>query len=86
MAGQAPAIPDIRLSVLPIKIRARAVIADPEVSQGEHNYESATPPSSTSDARLSHEQPLVAPQVVHFMHVPLRTRVKLPHSPQASPS
>ena len=32
------------------------------------------------------EQPLVDPQVVHFMHVPLRTRVKLPHSPQASPS
>src|SRR5262252_6376223 len=33
---------------MPIKIRARAVIADPEVSQGEHNYESATSPSSTS--------------------------------------
>jgi hypothetical protein len=28
----------------------------------------------------------VEPQVVHFMQVPLRTRVKLPHSPQASPS
>ena len=35
---------------------------------------------------LRHEHPLVAPQVTHFMHVPLRTRVKLPHSPQASPS
>ena len=32
------------------------------------------------------EHPLVEPQVVHFMHVPLRTKVKLPHSPQASPS
>src|SRR5262249_60679782 len=31
-------------------------------------------------------QPLVEPQVVHFMHVPLRTRVKLPHSVHASPS
>ena len=31
-------------------------------------------------------QPLVAPQVLHLRQVPLRTRVKLPHSPQASPS
>ena len=31
-------------------------------------------------------QPLVPPQVLHFMQVPLRTRVKLPHSPQLSPS
>ena len=30
--------------------------------------------------------PLVPPQVLHFMQVPLRTRVKLPHEPQASPS
>jgi hypothetical protein len=30
--------------------------------------------------------PLVAPQVSHFMQVPLRTMVKLPHSPQLSPS
>ena len=37
-------------------------------------------------ARRRHEQPLVDPQVAHFIHVPLRTRVKLPHSPQASPS
>ncbi len=33
-----------------------------------------------------HEQPLVAPQVVHFRHVPLRTSVKLPQSLQESPS
>jgi hypothetical protein len=31
-------------------------------------------------------QPLVPPQVSHFRQVPLRTSVKLPHSPQASPS
>jgi len=30
--------------------------------------------------------PVVLPQVLHFMQVPFRTRVKLPHSPQASPS
>lgn len=31
-------------------------------------------------------QPLVAPQVSHFMQVPLRTSVKFPQSPQESPS
>src|SRR5476649_2696728 len=30
--------------------------------------------------------PLVEPQVLHFMQVPLRTRVKLPQAPQLSPS
>src|SRR5262245_55743480 len=30
--------------------------------------------------------PVVLPQVSHFKHVPLRTRVKFPHSPHASPS
>ncbi len=34
----------------------------------------------------NHEHPLVDPQVSHFRQVPLRTRVKLPHSPQLSPS
>jgi hypothetical protein len=29
---------------------------------------------------------VVDPHVSHFMQVPLRTMVKLPHSPQASPS
>jgi len=33
-----------------------------------------------------HEHPLVAPQVSHLRQVPLRTRVKLPHSSQGSPS
>src|SRR5271169_377929 len=37
-------------------------------------------------ARCSHEHPVVDPHVSHFMHVPLRTRVKLPHSPHISPS
>ena len=32
------------------------------------------------------EQPVVEPQVSHFMQVPLRTCVKFWHSPQASPS
>jgi hypothetical protein len=35
---------------------------------------------------ITHEHPVVDPQVSHFMQVPLRTSVKLPHSPQASPS
>src|SRR5690606_31592334 len=37
-------------------------------------------------AAASYEHPLVLPQVAHLRQVPLRTRVKLPHSPQASPS
>lgn len=34
----------------------------------------------------SYEHPLVLPHVLHFMHVPLRTSVKFPQPPQASPS
>lgn len=34
----------------------------------------------------SHEHPVVAPQVMHLRQVPLRTRVKLPHSEHESPS
>jgi hypothetical protein len=30
--------------------------------------------------------PVVPPHVLHFKHVPFRTSVKFPHSPQASPS
>jgi hypothetical protein len=30
--------------------------------------------------------PVVLPHVSHFKHVPLRTKVKFPHSPHASPS
>jgi transposase len=32
------------------------------------------------------EQPVVVPHVMHFRHVPLRTMVNWPQSPQASPS
>ena len=35
---------------------------------------------------MVYEQPVVEPQVSHFMQVPLRTSVKFWHSPQASPS
>jgi hypothetical protein len=38
------------------------------------------------DESQAHEHPVVEPHVSHFKHVPLRTRVKFPHSPQASPS
>src|SRR3981081_1387650 len=34
----------------------------------------------------AHEHPVVLPHVSHFMHVPFRTSVKLPHSPHISPS
>jgi len=43
-------------------------------------------PREDSSNSVIHEQPLVAPQVLHFRQVPLRTSVKLPHSPQGSPS
>ena len=33
-----------------------------------------------------YEHPVVLPHVSHFKHVPLRTKVKFPHSPHASPS
>jgi hypothetical protein len=35
---------------------------------------------------LDHEHPVVDPHVSHFMQVPLRTSVKLPHSEHISPS
>jgi hypothetical protein len=38
------------------------------------------------EGREDHEHPVVEPQVMHLRHVPLRTRVKLPQSPQESPS
>lgn len=36
--------------------------------------------------RRCYEHPVVLPQVLHLRQVPLRTRVKLPHSEQLSPS
>jgi len=41
---------------------------------------------SPKDCAIRYEHPVVLPHVSHFMQVPLRTSVKLPHSPQASPS
>jgi hypothetical protein len=43
-------------------------------------------PAQNSSMASYHEHPVVLPHVSHFRQVPLRTRVKLPHSPQASPS
>jgi hypothetical protein len=37
-------------------------------------------------SKYPYEHPVVDPHVSHFMQVPLRTKVKFPHSPQASPS
>src|SRR4029450_888506 len=55
------------------------------LADGGRGEQQAAPPHSKG-IREPSEQPLVEPQVVHFMHVPFRTRVKLPHSPQLSPS
>lgn len=35
---------------------------------------------------LGYEHPVVLPQVSHFIQVPFRTSVKLPHSEHISPS
>ncbi len=53
--------------------------------KGERTRPGTLPPA-TRRGPETHEHPLVAPQVLHFMQVPLRTSVKFPHSPQASPS
>src|SRR5690242_10230360 len=44
------------------------------------------PPFPGNEKSYAHEHPVVLPHVSHFKHVPLRTSVKLPHSPHASPS
>jgi len=54
--------------------------------------DAGTVPDQVGDRRLgmasivAYEHPVVDPQVSHFMQVPLRTRVKLPHSLHISPS
>ncbi len=63
-----------------------AAAAAPRRSQGELRRESSGRILPVTRLASPHEQPLVAPQVVHFMHVPLRTSVKLPQSLQESPS
>ena len=45
-----------------------------------------TPANILNKGGVNQEQPEVAPQVMHFKHVPFRTSVRLPHSWQASPS
>jgi hypothetical protein len=40
----------------------------------------------SGEHKSAYEHPVVLPHVSHFMHVPFRTSVKFPHSPQASPS
>ena len=37
-------------------------------------------------SRNNQLHPVVEPQVLHFRQVPLRTSVKLPHSPHESPT
>ena len=43
-------------------------------------------PAGGENRRGYQEQPVVEPQVSHFMHVPLRTMVKCPHAGHGSPS
>lgn len=43
-------------------------------------------PFSVLSFKTFYEHPVVLPQVSHFMHVPFRTSVKLPHSLHISPS
>src|ERR1044072_3029956 len=61
-------------------IEHRALLSGVPGSSPGTTSESADAPSRF------YEHPVVLPHVSHFMQVPLRTRVKLPHSPQASPS
>ena len=55
---------------------------------GSHFLEQQSGPLCVAQAGpvIDQLQPLVEPQVLHFMQVPLRTSVKLPQPPQASPS
>jgi len=42
--------------------------------------------TNSFDTSGPYEHPVVLPHVSHFMQVPFRTSVKLPHSPHISPS
>src|SRR3569833_2036385 len=56
-------------------------------TKGRRNRSGALRDSLPKSGKVApHEQPDVEPQVLHFMQVPLRTRVKLPQAPQLSPS
>lgn len=51
--------------------------------QSRQHYASVFTKETSWDNQL---HPVVEPQVLHFRQVPLRTSVKLPHSPQLSPT
>ena len=81
----------------PIDKQTRLLRVSRENAAGDWSYDGTTPmdaafaclPRTKAEGqeRLLHQlHPLVLPQVLHFMQVPLRTRVKLPQLPQASPS
>ncbi len=53
--------------------RAALEVVDGRIKSGHNELE-------------NYEHPVVDPHVSHFKHVPFRTSVKFPHSPQASPS
>ncbi len=53
---------------------------------GDERAEETNKSSSSSSFYPPQLHPVVLPQVSHFMHVPLRTSVKLPHSEHISPS
>src|ERR1043166_2880018 len=62
----------------------------PHTHNGSYNERRVSVPAKSltlsRQCPSRHEHPVVDPHVSHFMQVPLRSRVKLPHSPQASPS
>ena len=65
---------------------ARLVPAIHVLSRGSQVVDARVKPAHDEGESRAHEHPVVLPHVSHFMQVPLRTSVKLPHSPQASPS
>jgi hypothetical protein len=62
-----------------LQIKVQAALVLPTPSEGKFA-------SVCFSGDRPYEHPVVLPHVSHFMHVPFRTRVKLPHSVQASPS
>ena len=80
---QTAATPSVRKAdtLLPGKSSGRAADAAPKVTGRTQRRVLG----SGGAIAAPHEQPLVAPQVAHLRQVPLRTSVKLPHSPQESP-
>ena len=78
-----------------INLEALAAIEAAEASSDGHNFSPQILLTSMVTTEFFftptfvtpiHEHPVVPPHVLHFKHVPFRTSVKFPHSPQASPS